>query len=72
MASVCFVQLLRVNDVAVSNLREVVSAVEACKSDYLTLNLDYDQVGLLSVDHFFLPCWPVKLQEVVTAVESCN
>lgn len=39
------VQLLSVNDVAVNNLREVVSAVEACKSDYLTLNLDYDQVG---------------------------
>lgn len=60
-------QLLRVNDQAVSNLREVVSAVESCKKDYLQFDLDYNQVHpspRLPPAHpldSLLPCQPAHL-----------
>lgn len=37
-------QLLKVNDRKVSNLRDVVAAVESCTKDFLHLDLDYQQV----------------------------
>lgn len=37
-------QVLRINDKPVSNLREVVAAIDGAKTPYLRLDMDYDQV----------------------------
>ncbi len=41
-------QILKINDVPVSNLRDVVAAIDGCKTSFIRMELEYDQVNTRS------------------------